>query len=109
MISRDALRKYEGMEPEEIATAEGLEVLEVDDMPSQLEDIFCLGTIVIRRGLPAAERRGAALAHRPLPGASLPARGQAKAPRLQVPHLQRKRRERSGHLRRLSRGSTDIT
>jgi hypothetical protein len=57
MISRDALRKYEGMEPEEIAKAEGLEILEVDDMPTRLEDVFCLGTIVIRKGLSAAERR----------------------------------------------------
>jgi len=57
MISRDALRNYEGIEPEEIAEAEGLEILEVDDMPPRLEDVFCLGTIVIRRGLAVAERR----------------------------------------------------
>ncbi len=57
MISRKDLRKYEGMEPETIAQVEGLEVMEVDDMPPRLEDILCLGTIVIRRAICPAERR----------------------------------------------------
>lgn len=57
MISRKALRKYEGLEPEVIAKAEGLEIMEVGDMPPRLEDVFCLGTIVIRKGLRPAERR----------------------------------------------------
>ncbi len=57
MISRDALRKYEGKEPENIAEAEGLEILEVDDMPPRIGDMLCLRTIIIRRGLSPAERR----------------------------------------------------
>lgn len=56
MISRETLRKYEGMEPEEIAAAEGLEVMEVDDMPPRIDDMLCLGTIVIRKGLGRLER-----------------------------------------------------
>jgi len=57
MISRVDLRKYEGLEPEDIALAEGLEIIEVDDMPSRMEDMFCLDTIVIRSGLAPEERR----------------------------------------------------
>ncbi len=57
MISRNDLRKYEGMEPEDIAKAEGLEIMEVDDMPARLEDVLCMGTIVIRQAICPAERR----------------------------------------------------
>jgi len=57
MVSRSDLRNYEGMEPEEIARGEGLEIIEVDDMPRRMEDMFLLDTIVIRSGLSPEERR----------------------------------------------------
>jgi len=51
------MRKYEGMEPEAVAKAEGLEIMEVEDMPPRLQDLLYSNTIIIRKCLCPAERR----------------------------------------------------
>jgi len=45
------------MSPEEIAELEGIEIVEVSDMPGRFADVYCLDTIVLPKGLPRVERQ----------------------------------------------------
>ncbi len=48
--------RSEGLLPSQIAEAEGIDVVEVEDMPRRIGDMYALGTMVLPAGLPRPER-----------------------------------------------------